>query len=105
MKLAIEVYRQTAEFPKHEHFWIDAADATGGSICSEQHCWRKGALVEEGVPVSRRGSLLELQTQIMISQELDYLSEQQGQLLLSLASQIGRGLTGLINSLAETAAA
>jgi four helix bundle protein len=52
-----------------------------------------------------RGALLELQTQIMISQELDYLSEQQGQLLLSLASQIGRGLTGLINSLAETAAA
>jgi len=52
-----------------------------------------------------RGSLLERQTQIMISQELDYLSEQQGQLLLSLASQIGRGLTGLINSLAETAAA
>jgi four helix bundle protein len=51
-----------------------------------------------------RGSLLELQTQIMIARELQYLLEQQGHHLLTLASQVGSGLSGLINSLAETAA-
>ncbi len=40
----------------------------------------------------------------MIARELDYLSEQEGQYLLTLASQVGRSLSGLINSMAETAA-
>jgi len=45
--------------------------------------------------------LLEQQTQILIAEELQYLAEQQVQSLLQLASAVGRGLAGLINSLSE----
>ena len=51
-----------------------------------------------------RGSLLELQTQLMIAQELQYLSESQAQILLDAAAGVGRGLNGLINSLRESVA-
>ncbi len=46
-----------------------------------------------------RGSLLELQTQLMIAEELQYLSEAEAQRLLAVAEGVGRALSGLINSL------
>jgi len=49
--------------------------------------------------------LLELQTQVMIARILNYFSEREAQEILDHANSIGRSLTGLINSLAEMAAA
>ena len=51
-----------------------------------------------------RGSLLELQTQLLIAQELQYLSKEDSVRLLELAAGIGRSLSGLINSLQENVA-
>jgi four helix bundle protein len=51
-----------------------------------------------------RGSLLELQTQIMIYQELQYGVGKQAQQLPDTTPVVGRSLSGLINSLAEKAA-
>jgi four helix bundle protein len=42
-----------------------------------------------------RGSLLELETQVMIAQGLDYLTEKQAQVLLEGAEIVGRSLSGL----------
>jgi four helix bundle protein len=107
MNLAIEVYRQTAEFPKHELFGLTqqmrrAAVSVPSNIAEGKGRW--SAKEFRQFLFNARGSLLELQTQIMIAQELEYLSEEQGQSTLKLASQVGRSLSGLINSLSETAA-
>jgi four helix bundle protein len=46
-----------------------------------------------------RGSLLELETQLMLAEELEYLSVAEGRRLMALAECVGRALSGLINSL------
>ena len=46
-----------------------------------------------------RGSPMELQTQILIAQELQYLSKEKAESLLERCTAIGRSLAGLINSL------
>jgi len=51
-----------------------------------------------------RGSLLELQTQIMIAEDLEYLRKEEAQQLLASAEKVGRSLAGLINSLRPQAA-
>jgi len=51
-----------------------------------------------------RGSLLELQTQTTIAKRLGYLGEEQANELLNAAAKVGKGLAGLINSLAASAA-
>jgi four helix bundle protein len=48
-----------------------------------------------------RGSLAELETQVLIAQRRDYLSESQAAHLLKLANELSRILSGLINSLKE----
>ena len=48
--------------------------------------------------------LLELQTQLLIAEDLQYLSGERMQELGSQADRIGRGLNGLINSLCEKTA-
>ena len=50
-----------------------------------------------------RGSLLELQTQIMIAEELEYLPKARTDCLLEIAATVGGSLNGLINSLRENA--
>jgi four helix bundle protein len=51
-----------------------------------------------------RGSLLEVQTQVMIAQELQYLSSEEAQRLLTSADAICRSLNSLINSISVKAA-
>jgi four helix bundle protein len=51
-----------------------------------------------------RGSLLELQTQLLIARELQYLEKEEGLRLLALAESVGRALSGLINSMSHVAA-
>ena len=48
-----------------------------------------------------RGSLAELETQVLIAQRRNYLSESQAAHLLKLANELSRILSGLINSLKE----
>jgi len=48
-----------------------------------------------------RGSLAELETQVLIARRRNYLSESQAAELLRRANEVGRILSGLINSLRE----
>jgi four helix bundle protein len=48
-----------------------------------------------------RGSLAELETQVLIAQRRDYLSEPQAAELIKRTDEVGRILGGLINSLSE----
>ena len=51
-----------------------------------------------------RGSLLELQTQLLIAEELQYIGKEEAERLLRLAEAVGRALSGLINSMSDKAA-
>ncbi|MGB8061414.1 MAG: four helix bundle protein [Candidatus Sulfotelmatobacter sp.] len=48
-----------------------------------------------------RGSLAELETQVIIAQRRNYLSEDQAADLLKRADEVSRILSGLINSLKQ----
>jgi four helix bundle protein len=52
-----------------------------------------------------RGSLLELQTQIVIAGGLEYLQKDDISKLTSVTDRLGRGLNGLIQSVRGTKAA
>jgi four helix bundle protein len=49
-----------------------------------------------------RGSLLETETQILLSERLDYVDKKTTEMLLEQAAELGRILNGLINSLEES---
>jgi four helix bundle protein len=46
-----------------------------------------------------RGSLQEVQTQVLIARRLNYLSEDRSAAVLELADELGRIINGLISSL------
>jgi four helix bundle protein len=105
MRLSVETYRVTASFPKHEVYGVTqqmrrAAVSVPSNIAEGKgrHSNREFAQFL----FHARGSLLELETQIMIAQELQYLPVQEGQKLQENATKVGRSLTGLINSVRTT---
>jgi len=51
-----------------------------------------------------RGSLMELQTQLLIARRLEYLSEEKANELVRSSDSIARGLNALINKFRERAA-
>lgn len=107
MKLAIEVYHQTARFPKHELYGLAQRMRRAAVSIPSNIAEGKGHRSDREFShflLHARGSLLELQTQILIARELQYLAEQQVRGLQDLASGVGRALAGLINSLSERVA-
>ena len=46
------------------------------------------------------GSLVEIETQLLIARNLGYLQEEKGKQLLMLSSELGRILNGLVNAIA-----
>jgi four helix bundle protein len=107
MDFAIEIYRETANFPRDEIYSLTqqmrrAAVSIASNIAEGKG--RKSRKEFEQFLFHARGSLLELQTQTMIASRLNYISEERTKLLLEQAAGIGRSLTGLINSLSQTAA-
>jgi four helix bundle protein len=107
MTLAVATYRATAEFPKHELYGISqqmrrAAVSVPSNIAQGKGHHTDGQFCN--FLFHARGSLLELQTQLLVAQELQYLSQQQAESLLDQAAMVGRSLNGLINSLRGKAA-
>ncbi len=99
MNLVIEIYRVTRNFPKDELFGLTsqlrrAAVSIPSNIAEGQGQLSKGDF--RRFLGHARGSLSELETQIIISQNLDYLAEEEANHLLNLATEVGRILNGLI---------
>lgn len=102
MELTSEVYRVSVKFPKHELYGLSqqirrAAVSVPSNIAEGKGHYSDKEFVH--FLFHARGSLLELQTQILIAEELQYLSKDEGLCLLDKAENIGRALNGLINSL------
>jgi len=102
MDLVTEVYRVSKKFPKDELFGLTgqmrrAAVAVPSNIAEG---YGKSSRKEYIYFLSNaRGSLLELETQMLIASNLSYLKESEVDDLLSLVSQVGRIIHGLLSSL------
>src|ERR1051326_2383566 len=95
MALTAQVYRITAGFPKSETYGLAqqmrrAAVSVPSNIAEGKGHHSNKEFVH--FLFHARGSLWELQTQILLAEELQYLSKQSGSALLSGAENISRAL-------------
>lgn len=100
MELVLRVYRCTASFPKSEIYGLTSqmrrsAVSVPSNIAEGKGRYSRKELLQ--FLFRARGSLLELNTQIMIARKLDFLSSTDGTELSDLARRVGRLLNGLIN--------
>jgi four helix bundle protein len=107
MKFAVEVYRVTSQFPRHELYGLSqqvrrAAVSVPSNIAEGKGHRSDGEFGR--FLLHARGSLLEAQTQVMIAKELQYIGGEEAERLLAQADAIGRSLNSLINSMREKAA-
>ena len=103
MDLVTDVYKVTGAFPKEELYGLTsqlrrAAVSVPSNIAEVQG--RKGDGEFKHFLRISLGSLMEVETQIMISERLGYLKPELGQTLLHETGELGRILNGLIKSLA-----
>jgi four helix bundle protein len=101
------IYRSTADFPKHEVYGLSqqirrAAVSVPSNIAEGKG--RRSNKEFERFLLHARGSLLEVQTQLLIAEELQYFRKEEDMRLLAVAEGVGRALSGLINSMTEIAA-
>lgn len=102
MQLATEVYRLSAQFPKHEIYGLasqlqrsavlvpsNIAEGHGRNSNKEFHHFLGVAL----------GSLAELETQLILAQQVDYLTEELINPVLQISDEVGKMLKGLQKSL------
>jgi len=102
MDLVTDVYRVTGSFPKEEIYGLTsqmrrAAVSVPSNIAEGQG--RKGDGEFKHFLRLSLGSLMEVETQVIISERLGYLNPAT-QTLLTQAAEVGRLLNGLIRSLA-----
>jgi len=107
MDLTVEIYRATSGFPKHEIYGLTsqmrrAAVSVPSNIAEGEGHRSDPEFVR--FLFHARGSLLELQTQLLIARRLQYLSEEKANELCRTGEGIGRGLNTLINKFRERAA-
>jgi hypothetical protein len=75
---------------------------------AEQYCGGKGPGYRQRVPGilhHARGSLLELETQVLLARKLGFFSNDQGKNLWAKAEELAKMLNGLINAIAVKTAA
>ena len=100
--LAVEVYRCSEAFPKHEIYGLTSqirrsAVSIVSNIAEGQGRLTKGEFIQ--FLGHSRGSLLELLTQLEIAVDLKYLTTDNFKLLEARASSTLRLLNGLMNSI------
>jgi four helix bundle protein len=106
MDLAVEVYRGTEAFPKSELYGLTqqmrrAAVSIPSNVAEGKGRWSQKEFRQ--FLFNARGSLLELETQIMIARELGYFSAEESRRMQTSTSRVGRSLAGLLNSLGDSA--
>jgi four helix bundle protein len=98
MGLVRDIYRSTAEFPKHEMYGLASqlrrAAVSIPSNLAEGYGRNSRTELHQFVGMAR-GSLAEVETQLEIAGDLGYLRPEHAADLLERTAEIGRMLTGL----------
>ena len=101
IELTAEIYKETACFPKHEIYGLTQQIRRAAVSIASNIAEGKGHRSDREFLhflFHARGSLLEVQTQLVIAERLHYLSKE-GHDLSIKAEGVGRALSGLISSL------
>lgn len=106
MRLVTGVYEATRQFPRDERYGLTsqlrrAAVSVPSNIAEGQARFSRKEF-HHFLTLSR-GSLVEIETQFVIAQNLGYLSAKETQPLLAQAAELGRILNGLMASIKRTA--
>ena len=100
MELTVEIYRATSGFPRHETFGLISQMRRAAVSVPSNIAEGKGHRSDPEFVrflFHARGSLLELQTQLLIARRLEYLSEGKADELCRSGDGIARGLNALIS--------
>lgn len=101
-KLVLSIYKLTEEFPKEERFaLVDQLRRCSVSITSNiaEGFSRYGKLEKKQFYRIALGSLTELQNQLLIARDLEYISKEDFQKLAGMTVSESRMINGLIKSL------
>jgi four helix bundle protein len=104
MELVSDVYRITLTFPKYELYGLGQQMRRAAVSIPSNIAEGKGRNSNRDFSrflLTARGSLLELHTQILVAQRLQYVSQEDGGKLIARADGIGRGLNALLNVVRE----
>lgn len=102
MSLVTEVYKATRLFPKEEVYGLTsqirrAAISIPSNIAEGQGRQSRKEFLQ--FLAVARGSLLELETQILLAQNLGYMAADQVKQVTDATAELGKMLNGLMNSL------
>ncbi len=101
-RLGLDVYQLTVDFPDHERYGLTAqmrrASVSVPSNIAEGYGRESLADYVRFLKVAR-GSLFEVETQLLFTAELGYVSEEDLHKILDRIHECGRILNGLIHSL------
>ena len=102
IELVTDVYRLTQKFPKQEIYGLTsqirrAAVSIPSNIAEGQGRMSRGEFKQ--FLGHARGSVFELESQILIARNLAYLNMEEGEFLLERIAELGRVLNGLLKSL------
>lgn len=108
MDLVSEIYTCTATFPKEELYGLTSQIRRAAVSVPSNIAEGKGLNTDPEflrALYHARGSLMELQTQVLIAERQKYCSKEVADAVLAQAEKVGRSLAGLINSLRPLSAA
>lgn len=106
MQLVTEIYEATRAFPRDELYGLTsqlrrAAVSVPSNIAEGQARFSRKEF--HHFLSLARGSLVEIETQLLIAENLRYLPAEQSRPLLAETSELGRVLNGLIASIKQSA--
>jgi len=102
MELVVQIYAHTRAFPREEIYGLTSQMRRSAVSVPSNIAEGKGRSTDRDRGAffcHSRGSLLELETQILIAQQLDLLVAQDAEKLLADCAKLGRMLNALIASL------
>jgi four helix bundle protein len=100
--LVTEIYKASGSFPRDEIYGLTsqlrrAAVSVPSNVAEGQGRATSGEFIQ--FLCHARGSLFEVETQVIVAHNLSYLSDAQCETLIANISELGRILNGLITSL------
>jgi four helix bundle protein len=100
--MVIEIYKVSENFPKHEMYGLTSQMRRAAVSVPSNIAEGKGRLTDRDRAhffSQARGSLLELETQVIISQRLNYVPEAMASFLLMRSGDLGRMLNCFVESI------
>ena len=104
MDLVTTIYRSTTKFPSEERFGLTSQVRRAAVSIPSNISEGQGRLSEKEFRHflgQARGSLMEVETQLQIAQNLGYLEATQTTELLEACAEVGRILNGLMASICK----